>query len=247
MKAIILAAGQGTRLRPLTNDKPKCMVELLGKPLIKHQLDVLNSKGIEDIYVATGYLEEKIKYSQIKGKFYNPKYNKTNMVVSLFSALEIMEGDDLLITYGDIVYDTSVIDKILNDNSDIGVVVDKSWRKYWEARMENPIDDAETLKINNKGEIIEIGKKAINLDEIQGQYIGMIKIKKNYISKFINFYKKLDKNGEYDAQSFDKMYMTSLLQKITDELIPIKPIYIHNGWIEIDEPTDLNFTQFLKI
>jgi len=43
------------------------------------------------------------------------------------------------------------------------------------------------------------------------------------------------------------MYMTSLLQKITDELIPIKPIYIHNGWIEIDEPTDLNFTQFLKI
>ena len=116
-----------------------------------------------------------------------------------------------------------------------------------EARMENPNDDAETLKINNKGEIIEIGKKAINLDEIQGQYIGMIKIKKNYISKFINFYKKLDKNGEYDAQSFDKMYMTSLLQKITDELIPIKPIYIHNGWIEIDEPTDLNFTQFLKI
>ena len=247
MKAIILAAGQGTRLRPLTNDKPKCMVELLGKPLIKHQLDVLNSKGIENIYVATGYLEEKIKYSQIKEKFYNPKYNKTNMVVSLFSAAEIMEGDDLLITYGDIVYDNSVIDEVLNDNSEIGVVVDKSWRKYWEARMENPLDDAETLKINNKGDIIELGKKAINLDEIQGQYIGMIKIKKDYISKFINFYKKLDKNGEYDGQNFDNMYMTSLLQKITDELIPIKPIYIDNGWIEIDEPTDLNFTQFLKI
>ena len=247
MKAIILAAGQGTRLRPLTNDKPKCMVELLGKPLIKHQLDVLNSKGIENIYVATGYLEEKIKYSQIKEKFYNPKYNKTNMVVSLFSALEIMEGDDLLITYGDIVYDNSVIDEVLNDNSEIGVVVDKSWRKYWEARMENPLDDAETLKINNKGDIIELGKKAINLDEIQGQYIGMIKIKKDYISKFINFYEKLDKNGEYDGQNFDNMYMTSLLQKITDELIPIKPIYIDNGWIEIDEPTDLNFTQFLKI
>ncbi len=102
------------------------MVDLLGKPLIKHQLDVLNSKGIEDIYVATGYLEEKIKHSQIKGKFYNPQYNKTNMVVSLFSAIEIMNGDDLLITYGDIVYDNCVIDKILNNNSEIGVVVDKS-------------------------------------------------------------------------------------------------------------------------
>lgn len=247
MKAIILAAGQGTRLRPLTDDKPKCMVELLGKPLIEHQLDALNSKGIKDIYVATGYLEERIKFSQINKKFHNPRYSETNMVVSLFSALEIMEGDDLLITYGDIVYNASVIDSVLNNNSEIGVVVDKSWRRYWEARMENPLDDAETLRVNERGEIIELGKKATDLDEIQGQYIGMIKIKKDYISKFIKFYKNLDQRGEYDGQNFANMYMTSLLQKVTDELIPIKPIYIDNGWIEIDEVTDLNFTEFLKV
>jgi choline kinase len=247
MKVIILAAGQGTRLRPLTNDRPKCMVELLGKPLIKHQLDVLNRKGIDNIYVATGYLEEKIMYPQIKAKYFNPRYDKTNMVVSLFSALEIMDGDDLLITYGDIVYSEDVIEEVLNDNSKIGVVVDKGWRAYWEARMDNPLDDAETLKVNDEGQIIEIGKKAKSTDEIQGQYIGMIKINKDYVSKFISFYNDLDKNGVYDGQDFDNMYMTSFLQKITEELIPLKPIYINNGWVEIDEPTDLEFTQFLNI
>ncbi len=112
--------------------------------------------------------------------------------------------------------------------------------------MENPLDGAETLKINNKGDIIELGKKANNFDEIQGQYIGMIKIKKDYVSKFTNFYKKMDRNLEYDGQDFENMYMTSLLQKVTDDLITIKPIFIVNGWMEIDEPTDLNFTNFFK-
>ncbi len=247
MKVIILAAGQGTRLRPLTNDRPKCMVELLGKPLIKHQLDVLNNKDVNDIYVATGYLEDKIAYSQIKGKYFNPRYDKTNMVVSLFSALEVMEGDDLLITYGDIVYSNNVIEQVLNNDSEIGVVVDKGWRAYWEARMENPLDDAETLKVNDNGDIIELGKRAINIDEIQGQYIGMIKIRKDYVYKFISFYKELDRSGVYDGKDFDNMYMTSFLQKITEELIPLKPIYINNGWMEIDEPSDLGFTQFLKV
>lgn len=246
MKTIILAAGQGTRLRPLTDTRPKCMVELLGKPLVKHQLDMLNSKGIDDIYVATGYLENKIDYPQIKGKYFNPRYDKTNMVVSLFSALEVMEGDDLLITYGDIVYSDTVIEQVLNNDSEIGVVVDKDWRNYWEARMENPLDDAETFKVNVNGDIIELGKKAKSIDEIQGQYIGMIKVRKDFVHKFISFYQGLDKKGMYDGNDFDNMYMTSFLQKITDELIPLKPIYINNGWMEIDEPSDLIYTQFLK-
>ena len=246
MKVIILAAGQGTRLRPLTKDRPKCMVELLDKPLIKHQIDILNSKKVTEIYVATGYLDEKISFPQIKGKYYNPRFDKTNMVVSLFSALEIMEGDDLLITYGDIVYSEKVIDKVLNDTSDIGVVVDKEWQAYWKSRMENPLDDAETLKINESGDIIELGKKANNIKDIQGQYIGMVKIRKDFVPKFINFYNKLDRFCLYDGKDFDNMYMTSFLQKITEELTHLKPIYINNGWMEIDEPTDLNHTQFLK-
>ena len=244
MRVIILAAGQGTRLRPLTNHKPKCMVELLGQPLIKHQLDVLTKNDIHDIYVATGYLEDKIDFPEVKGKFFNPDYMKTNMVVSLFKALPVMEGDDLLITYGDIVYNEEVIQKVLQDDSKIGVVVDKQWKNYWQSRMEDPLSDAETLKIDYSGNIIELGEKASSYDEIEGQYIGMIKIREDFVSKFISFYNSLDREKTYRGNNFYNMYMTSFLQQITDDLIPLRPIYINNGWMEIDEPNDLTHTRF---
>ena len=84
MKAIILAAGQGTRLRPLTDNKPKCMVELLGKPLIQHQLETLRRNGIDEIHIATGYMQEKIDFERTT-KHFNPKYESTNMVYTLFA------------------------------------------------------------------------------------------------------------------------------------------------------------------
>ena len=62
MKVIILAAGQGTRLRPLTDNKPKCMVELLGKPLIQHQIETLRRNGIGDIHIATGLFTRKDRF-----------------------------------------------------------------------------------------------------------------------------------------------------------------------------------------
>ena len=244
MKVIILAAGQGTRLRPLTDHRPKCMVELLGQPLIKHQLNVLTKYDIKDIYVATGYLDDKIEFPEVKGKFFNPDYTKTNMVVSLFKALPIMEGDDLLITYGDIVYNEEVLQKVLEDDSEIGVVVDKHWKKYWQARMDNPLSDAETLKLNDSGDIIELGKKANSFDDIKGQYIGMIKIKKDFVPEFISFYNSLDRDKIYDGKDFRNMYMTSFLQKISEDLTPLKPIFINNGWMEVDEPSDLNHVEF---
>ena len=247
MKVIILAAGRGTRLGELTSSKPKCMVEVLGKPIIKHQLDLLSSNNISEIYVATGYMSDKINFPSITKKFYNKDYLTTNMVHSLFKCKDILiDDDDLLITYGDIIYNKNILNKVVNFNSSIGVVVDKSWEKYWQVRMNNPLNDAETLKLNNKNEIIEIGKKPNSIDDIEGQYIGMIKINKNFINKFVSFYNSLNKNIFYDGKDFKNMYMTSFLQKITDDLQSINSIAINNGWMEIDEPSDLKFTDFLN-
>ena len=130
MKVIILAAGQGTRLRPLTDNKPKCMVELLGKPLIQHQIETLRRNEIDDIHIATGYLEEKIDFEKTT-KHFNPKYASTNMVYTLFCAEDAMQDDDLLIAYGDIVFNDDVLKKIIQSDFDISVVVDKDWKKYY--------------------------------------------------------------------------------------------------------------------
>lgn len=247
MRIIILSAGQGTRLRPLTNNIPKCMVKLDGKPLIQYQLDIFQKHKIKDINIVTGYLEEKINFQGVK-KFYNLDYASSNMVYTLFCAKEIFDGsEDILISYGDIIYNNKVFESIKKANNEINVVVDRKWKKYWEARMEDPLKDAETLKIDENGYIKEIGKKPNTYNDIEAQYIGLIKIRKDVVSRIKQCYENLDKNKNYDGKNYKNIYMTSFLQVISDTLYPLTPIYINNGWMEIDEPSDLQFKSFLKI
>jgi len=246
MRIIILAAGQGTRLMPLTSDKPKCMVELNGKPLIEYQLDLFGKFNFSDINIVTGYLGEKIYFDKIR-KFYNLHFDSSNMVATLFCANELFDGeDDILISYGDIVYNHKVLKAIEESSEKVNVVVDKDWRTYWEARMDDPLRDVETLKIGENGNIIELGKKTNTYEDIQGQYIGLIKIRKDVVKQVKNYYYNLDHLATYDGQSFDNMYMTSFLQMIADNIFPLSPVYIEGGWIEIDEPSDLEFGHFLE-
>jgi len=246
MRVIILAAGQGTRLRPLTDSKPKCMVELNNKPLIKHQLDLFAKFNVMDINVIGGYLEEKIDFGGIR-KFYNPLFDSTNMVSTLFCASELFDGkEDILISYGDIVYNDDVLIKIQQSNDKVNVVVDKNWRAYWEARMDDPLRDVETLKIDENGSIKELGKKPNSYEDIEGQYIGLIKIRSDVVKQVKDYYENLDKRDLYDGKDYENMYMTSFLQMIADNIMPLTPVYINSGWIEVDEPTDLNFGRFLQ-
>lgn len=239
MKLIILAAGQGTRLQPLTNNIPKCMVKYQDKPLIDYILEV--TKDIEKRYIVTGYKSEVLKEylkEQNLTFIYNKDYNKTNMVTSLFCAKEFM-NDDLIISYSDIIYKKEVIEKLIKSKYDISVVVDKQWKKLWLQRMQNPLDDAETLKIKDN-KIIELGKKTKDYSEIEGQYIGLIKISKNTIQKILAFYNNLSKDRYYDNKDFDNMYLTSFIQLIIDNLHEVNPIFINGSWLEVDCIEDLN-------
>ena len=190
MKIIVLAAGQGTRLRPLTENVPKCMVPLKGKPLIDYQLDLFKSKSINDITIVGGYLIEKLKSKNVN-LITNKVYATTNMVHSLFCAEKEL-NDDVIISYGDIVYNEKVLQKLIDSNENISIVVDKNWKEYWTARMDDPLVDAETLKIKD-GKIIEIGKKPNHYDDIEGQYIGLIKFSKKILKEIVQFYNGLDK------------------------------------------------------
>jgi choline kinase len=241
MKVIILAAGQGSRLRPLTNEIPKCMVNYKNKPIIDYIFDVISTCNLDDISIVGGY-----KFSKLKGhlknkniKYYkNEEYLSSNMVHSLFCAKEFFD-DDIIISYSDIIYKEEVFKKLIDSKADFNVVVDSLWKDLWTQRMNNPLDDAETLKIKDN-KIIELGKKTNNYDEIQGQYIGLIKISKKIISKVIEFYEQLPRNIKYDGKDFEQMYLTSFIQLIIDNLSNVTPVYINGGWLEIDTLSDLN-------
>ena len=117
LKAIILAAGEGTRLRPYTLDRPKCMVEVDGVSLLDRQLAVLATEEIERVILIGGYRIEMLKRPGIEIRE-NPRYAETNMVWTLFCAEDDLEGD-ILICYGDIVYSRDVLNSVINSKADI--------------------------------------------------------------------------------------------------------------------------------
>tara|TARA_B100000575_G_scaffold27000_1_gene18222 strand:- start:28363 stop:29112 length:750 start_codon:yes stop_codon:yes gene_type:complete len=245
MKSIILAAGEGKRLRPLTNDIPKCMVEVDGTPLIEHQINCLKRNGIKEINICLGYSSESVNFEGVNN-FYNHDYYKTNMVYTLFCAESELVEEDIIISYGDINYNDEVLKKLIDNDSKIAVVSDRNWQEYWKDRMENPLDDAETFKLNPDGSILELGKKPRSYKDIEGQYIGLFKLRSDIVLSIKEFYHKLDRSLLYDGKDFNNMYMTTFLYLISKEVSPLTPVFINNGWIEIDEPSDLKHLQYLK-
>jgi choline kinase len=238
-KALILAGGQGTRLRPLTNNKPKCLVELCGISLFDRQVATLRSQGITDIAVATGFCKEQLESKGFK-TWNNDLFDKTNMVETLFCAKEFMdEESDLIIGYGDIVYQEDNLKAVLECDAEIALMIDKNWRDLWSLRLENPLDDAETLLLDNEKNILELGKKPSDYSQIQGQYTGLIKVRADKVKDFVAFYEHLDRNALYDGKDFHNMYMTSFLQMLIDSNWQVKAVEVENGWLEVDSVEDL--------
>ncbi|MCH2059059.1 MAG: phosphocholine cytidylyltransferase family protein [Verrucomicrobiales bacterium] len=239
MNIIILAAGKGERLRPLTDERPKCLVPLLGMSLLERQATIINELGLPEPVVVTGYRGEMIQELGFEVRR-NERFATTNMVESLFAAEDVMKrGGDTVVIYGDIVYQKEVLQKLLASEGQVSLAIDREWERYWRVRMEDPLDDAETLKLDDQARILELGKKPQSIDEIQGQYIGMIKFSAHCINDIVDFYHGLDRSALFDGKDFDNMYMTSFLQALINNGFTAQGVEIENGWLEIDSTEDL--------
>jgi len=238
LKVVILAAGEGTRLRPYTLDRPKCMVEIDGVSLIDRQLEVLKSEGIGDIVIIGGYKSEMLKRGDIKLKV-NARYFETNMVWTLFSAEEELEGD-VIVSYGDIVYSKNILKALIKSKADIAVTIDKKWEGYWRERNENPLDDAETLKLRKDGTISEIGQKPSSLEEIEGQYMGLMKFSSEGVRQIKSAFHSALESGKLLGKEVENSYMTDLLQFIVSIGGKVASVQIDEDWVEVDTVEDLH-------
>jgi len=239
-KAIILAAGEGSRLRPLTNSRPKCLVEFAGETLLSRQVTVLRSENIKDVHIVTGYLGDKITSLGFQTS-HNKDYDKTNMVASLFCALPFIESceEDLIVAYGDIVYTSENLQAMLTSRAEVSLMIDQNWKDLWSVRLDNPLDDAETLKVDDNGYVTELGKKPSGYEDIQGQYTGLIKIRADKLKDLVNFYKSLNQSAMYDGKNFDNMYMTSFIQLLINAGWGVEAVDVMGGWLEVDTVADL--------
>jgi choline kinase len=245
-KAIILAAGQGTRLRPYTDTVPKCMVEAAGRPLLLWHLDTIESCGIKEIGLVAGYKQEVITDSRVT-KIVNERFASTNMIESLFTAESWLDGD-VIIAYGDIVYSKEVLFGLMDDKRDIVVACDDDWEVYWSQRFEDPLSDAETFVKGPNGTVLSLGKKTTDKAQVQGQYIGLIKLSATGCKRIKELYHaaKADPNQQDNAwgsgRALEMAYMTDLLNFLASK----GQLYyksINRGWVEVDDHSDLEIAK----
>lgn len=236
-KVVILGAGEGTRLRPYTLDRPKCLVEVDGRSLLDRQLDVLHAEGVKPIVLVGGYRADMLTRPGVALR-HNPRYAETNMVWSLFCAEADLTGD-VLVAYGDIVYSRGNLRAVIDSDADIAVAIDLDWERYWRARNEDPLADAETLKLAKDGKILELGQKPKSLSEIEGQYMGLMRFTASGIETLKRAFHKARSGGSIRGKSVEKAFMTDMLQSLIDDGHRIQSVPVRAGWVEVDTVDDL--------
>lgn len=239
MNVIILAAGQGLRLRPLTNDRPKCLVPLRGKPLLNYQLDVFRNAGLFDVSLVVGYQSHQLAGYGLR-QYCNQAYATTNMVYSLFCAEHAFgTADDIIVSYGDIVFEARILQALLASAGDFSVIVDEGWYDLWALRMPDPLADAETLQVDEQRRILEIGRPATSYEEIQGQYIGLFKISGRAATAVRQFYRQTIAREQHRGMNDRSIDMTSFIDQIARRLLPVDAVFVRHGWLEVDTVADL--------
>jgi len=230
MKAIILSAGQGRRLLPLTERVPKCMLPVQGRPLIARQLDALYRCGVEDVMVVVGYGAEAVEAGlaefgrgQRVRSLYNPFYAITDNLVSCWVARNEMQGEFMILN-GDTLFEAGVLARLL-------------------AAPEHPITlaisckdryDEDDMKVIREGDrLLRVGKK-LPLDRVDAESIGMMTFRGDGPRLFREAIDRAMRTP--DAL---KQWYLSLIDTLADTGVvftqPISP----QGWAEVDSAADL--------
>jgi choline kinase len=237
VKAIILAAGRGSRMKSLTDERPKCLVELRGKPLLEWQLESLRAAGISDIAVVTGYKRELLAGRGLS-EFHNPRWAETNMVSSLACAESWLQGEPCIVSYSDIFYSPVAVQSLINCEATLAVTYDPNWLQLWTERFGDPLLDAETFRLSATHTLAEIGNKPQSVDDVQGQYMGLLRFTPEGWAEVVRL------RSELSPQQRDSMHMTNTLQRVIDAgRVPIEAVAYTGEWGEVDSSEDLSVYQ----
>ncbi|QLQ25741.1 MAG: phosphocholine cytidylyltransferase family protein [Dechloromonas sp.] len=233
MKAIILAAGRGSRMKDLTGERPKCLVELRGKALLDWQLEALRAAGITEIAIVTGYKRELLGNRGLV-EFHNARWAETNMVSSLACAQDWLQAEPCIVSYSDIFYCPMAVQSLMTCEASLAVTYDPNWLELWTQRFGDPLLDAETFRLTPEHTLAEIGNKPTSVDAVQGQYMGLLRFTPEGWAEVTRIRSYLS------PEQCDKMHMTGTLQMVIEaDCIQILAVPYEGVWGEIDLADDL--------
>lgn len=225
MQAIIMAAGKGTRLANLTNNKPKSFIEIDGNKLIEYNLDMLSKYGIKDVILVTGYMSEEFEklLSNRKGirLVLNPFFEITNVLASFWFGQEFL-NDDFIYMHADTLCAREIFEDLLCHNGEIVLPVDFG-----------PCDE-EAMKVKLVNEEVKHINKIMSPKFADGEFIGIAKISKNCIPII-----KRISNSFMKEQKFSSYFEVVLEEIILRDYFKVSTISTgERFWCEIDYPED---------
>ena len=236
MKGIILAAGQGTRIRSAHRDHPKCLITFNNTDwtILDQQIYSLLRAGVREIGVVVGYEKEQIirhitKYHWGSLQWFkfieNTRFLETNNVYSLWLAREWLKGDSFVVLNADVAFDPSILPPALVSTAPITMIVDRAWRD-------------ETMKVVIRDERIVRMSKQITEKEFSATYIGITVVRRHIFDHFLEKLDRLIREGH------DRVFFNVAVQELIEEGVPVQ--YTLTGghpWAEIDDPGDLAFAR----
>jgi choline kinase len=235
MKAIILAAGQGTRIRSAHGECPKCLIRFNRSnwTILDQQLDCLFEAGVNEVCIVVGYEKDQIvrhvnrNYRQRLRRIRfieNPAFAVTNNIYSLWLAREWVEGCAFVCLNADVVFDVQSLMPALLSTAPATMIVDPEWRD-------------ETMKvITRHGRVVRMDKK-IAREEFSGTYIGITAFAAATHGPLFERIGRLIENGQSDV------FFNVAVQQLADEGVHVAYTHTSKPWAEIDDPGDLRFAR----
>jgi choline kinase len=235
MKALILAAGRGTRIRSVHGDCPKCLICFNDdQTILDQQIENLFLAGVSDIGIVVGYEMEQIvdhvrlRHHDSLHKLHfvlNTRFAETNNIYSLWLARDWLKGDSFVCLNADVVFDARVLIPALNSHKPIRMIVDPAWRD-------------ETMKVIVRDQRIVRMSKGIPREQFSGTYLGITAFSSVICDRFFRIVEALIQSGRVND------FFNAAVQQLADEGVHVSPSPTWGlPWAEIDDPGDLQFAR----
>jgi choline kinase len=233
MRAIVIGAGRGRRLMPLTEGTPKCYAEIGGRRIIDHALAALREAGLNEIVFVGGYLIERIRADYPELSFcHNADWERNNILASLFCAEDAMDGG-FLCSYADILYRPALVARLLEAPGEIALGVDAAWRGRYADRSQHPEADAEKVRLDGDG-VVEVSRR-IRSEHADGEYVGL--------ARFTGEGARLLREHHRRAGLGPKAYLIELLQAMLSDGVEMQAVATEGDYFEVDTTEDYELAQ----
>ena len=247
MRAIIIGAGRGSRLEHLTDDVPKTLVHVLGRPMLDQILDALAFAGFtrDQIVFICGYKADVVRERYPDLTYVeNATWESNNILLSLLMARGLL-ADGFLSTYADIVYRPELARDVRESSHAIALGCDTDWRRRYVNRKNHPETDAE--KLTADGERVTRLSRKIESTEAAGEFVGVMKVDASAVPGFLASFDAVEREfaGKVfrEGRTFEKAYLIDLLEHMLQVGTAMHRVDTDGGYMEIDTLEDRSMAE----